>query len=183
MEAGSITVIRDTVPTQPIPYTYKVKQTNASGQFTLVNHFVPNIPVTSVNGQTGAVTIAVPTKTSQLTNDSGFITAADIPSAGAWSDIVESATLTEDGLYEFDAVTNNKHYTSLIEIATGISAVGASAYLPVRLSAKKLTSDTVLFQNTAGTITVTHINTEIDLEAASITETRTNISFKYRKIN
>lgn len=79
MEAGSITVIRDTVPTQPIPYTYKVKQTNASGQFTLVNHFVPNVPVTSVNGQTGAVTIAVPTKTSELENDSGFLTTADIP--------------------------------------------------------------------------------------------------------
>ena len=79
MEAGKMTVIRDTVPTQLIPYTYKVKQTNASGQFTLVNHFVPNIPVTSVNGQTGAVTIAVPTKTSQLQNDSGFITASDIP--------------------------------------------------------------------------------------------------------
>ena len=76
---GSITVIRNTVPTSPIPYTYKVKQTNASGQFTLVNHFVPNVPVTSVNGQTGAVTIAVPTKTSQLENDSGFITASDIP--------------------------------------------------------------------------------------------------------
>lgn len=44
MEAGKVTVIRDTVPTQPIPYTYKVKQTNASGQFTLVNHFVPSIP-------------------------------------------------------------------------------------------------------------------------------------------
>ena len=44
MEAGKITVIRDTVPTQPIPYTYKVKQTNASGQFTLVNHYVPSIP-------------------------------------------------------------------------------------------------------------------------------------------
>lgn len=44
MEAGKITVIRDTVPTQPIPYTYKVKQTNASGQFTVLNHFVPSIP-------------------------------------------------------------------------------------------------------------------------------------------
>lgn len=44
MEAGKIMVIRDTVPTSPIPYTYKVKQTNASGQFTLVNHFVPEIP-------------------------------------------------------------------------------------------------------------------------------------------
>lgn len=33
-----------------------------------------NVPVKSVNGQTGAVKITVPTKTSQLTNDSGFIT-------------------------------------------------------------------------------------------------------------
>lgn len=41
---GSITVIRDAVPTQPIPYTYKVKQTNAAGQFTLVNHYVPESP-------------------------------------------------------------------------------------------------------------------------------------------
>ena len=32
-------------------------------------------PVTSVNGQTGAVTVTVPTKTSDLTNDSGFLTA------------------------------------------------------------------------------------------------------------
>lgn len=31
-------------------------------------------PVTSVNGSTGAVTVSVPTKTSDLTNDSGFIT-------------------------------------------------------------------------------------------------------------
>ena len=84
MEAGSITVIRDTVPTQAIPYTYKVKQTNASGQFTLVNHFVPSIPVTSVNGQTGAVTIAVPTKTSQLTNDSDF---AKTTEANTWTGV------------------------------------------------------------------------------------------------
>ena len=61
--SGSIQIIRGTVPTTPISYTYKVKQTNASGQFTLVNHFVPEVP----------------TKTSELTNDSGFITSADIP--------------------------------------------------------------------------------------------------------
>lgn len=42
----------------------------------------PPYPVTSVNGKTGAVEIeipSVPTKTSQLTNDSGFITLNDIP--------------------------------------------------------------------------------------------------------
>lgn len=66
IKTGKITVIRSAVPTLSIPYTYKVKQTNAAGQFTLVNHFVPDVP-------------AVPTKTSQLENDSGFITASDIP--------------------------------------------------------------------------------------------------------
>lgn len=78
---GSIQVIRNSVPTSPIPYTYKVKQTNASGQFTVLNHYVP---VTSVNGQTGAVTIAVPTKTSQLTNDSGF---AKTTETNTWTDV------------------------------------------------------------------------------------------------
>ena len=34
----------------------------------------PPYPVTSVNGKTGAITVSVPTKTSQLTNDSGFVT-------------------------------------------------------------------------------------------------------------
>ena len=42
-------------------------------------------PVTSVNGSTGEVTVSVPTKTSELTNDSGFIT-----------------SYTETGIIEFD---------------------------------------------------------------------------------
>ena len=66
IKTGKITVIRSAVPTSPIPYVYKVKQTDAAGQFTVVNHYVPSIP-------------AIPTKTSQLENDSGFITANDIP--------------------------------------------------------------------------------------------------------
>lgn len=37
-------------------------------------------PVQSVNGQTGAVTVNVPTKTSDLTNDSGYITSAPVQS-------------------------------------------------------------------------------------------------------
>lgn len=35
--------------------------------------------VTSVNGSTGAVNLTIPTKVSDLTNDSGFITSANIP--------------------------------------------------------------------------------------------------------
>lgn len=63
--SGSITVIRDSVPTTAIPYEYEVEQTSAEGLFEVINAYVP----------------AVPTKTSQLTNDSGFITAADIGNA------------------------------------------------------------------------------------------------------
>lgn len=67
-------------------------------------------PVTAVNGNlpdgTGNVTIAIPDATSDLTNDSGFITAADVPAApvqeapvdgkqyarkdAAWSEVVSS---------------------------------------------------------------------------------------------
>ena len=96
MEAGKVTVIRDTVPTQPIPYTYKVKQTNASGQFTVLNHYTPNVPntiVESVNGQTGAVTIAVPTKTSELINDSGYVSNLPIVRNVVCNDVDSAATL------------------------------------------------------------------------------------------
>ena len=79
LASGSITLIRDTVPTQAISYTYKVKQTNASGQFTVINHYTPSVP----------------TKTSELTNDSGFITAEDIPSATTlYEDSTGAATVT-----------------------------------------------------------------------------------------
>lgn len=43
----------------------------------------PPYPVTSVNGSTGAVTVSVPTKTSDLNNDSGFITGMYIASYGS----------------------------------------------------------------------------------------------------
>lgn len=102
MEAGSITVIRDTVPTQAIPYTYKVKQTNASGQFTLVNHFVPSIP-------------EVPTKTSELTNDSNF---AKTTEANTWTGVQTFSNAdgiktdrvhnldNNDAWYNFDGANN-----------------------------------------------------------------------------
>jgi hypothetical protein len=61
--SGSITVIRDSVPTTAIPYEYEVEETSAEGLFEVINAYVP----------------AVPTKTSQLTNDSGFVTQAAIP--------------------------------------------------------------------------------------------------------
>lgn len=63
--------------------------TNDSGYITSAD--IPSIPVTTVNGQTGAVqltatdvgalpdTTTIPDKTSQLSNDSGYITSAGAP--------------------------------------------------------------------------------------------------------
>ena len=56
----------------------------------------PPYPVTSVNGKVGDVNIAipaVPTKTSQLTNDSGYITEKDIPTIDL-SDVATKEDLT-----------------------------------------------------------------------------------------
>ena len=76
--SGSITVIRDTVPSTAIPYEYEVEETSAEGLFEVINAYVPEVP----------------TKTSQLTNDSGFIT------AGEWQNWSDTSVLTEEGLYE-----------------------------------------------------------------------------------
>ena len=59
---------------------------------------LPTVPVTdvTVNGTSvvsnGTAAVVVPTATSDLTNDSGFITASDVPSAQAQADWTESDT-------------------------------------------------------------------------------------------
>lgn len=112
MEAGKITVIRDTVPTQPIPYTYKVKQTNASGQFTLVNHFVPSIPEspTSLPVSYKKASGELPTS-GWSTLDEGWKNST-LPASRAWSRITygngKYVAVTFDsayGAYSIDGIT------------------------------------------------------------------------------
>lgn len=162
MEAGKMTVIRDTVPTQPIPYTYKVKQTNASGQFTLVNHFVPNVPVTSVNGQTGAVTIAVPTKTSELTNDSDFVTNSAI-GKGTLTIQKNGANVATFGANQSENATANISVPTKTSDLTNDSGFVTSADVPTK------TSD---LQNDSGFIT-----------QADIPATPTSLPVTYKKVS
>ena len=169
MEAGKMTVIRDAVPTQPIPYTYKVKQTNASGQFTLVNHYVPDVP----------------TKTSELTNDSGFITASDIPSAGEWVDVAgETATLTQAGTYQVIASVNDMQsivYWDGSTVAYGtkstapsVSTSGGTAYLFINCAYPQI--------DASGTLSV-HLLTAGNSSGAWTETDTVQSGFKYRKIN
>ena len=74
-------------------------------------------PVTSVNGKTGDVTIDVPTKTSDLTNDSGFITSADVPT--------KTSDLTNDS--GFITSANVPNPASDTPIMDGTAAVGTSS--------------------------------------------------------
>ena len=118
---GSITVIRDEVPTTAIPYEYEVEQTSDEGLFEVINAYVPNVPdeiVTSVNGQTGAVTVAVPTKTSELTNDSGFVTSADVPTKTSQLEN-DSGFLTKNNIVAGDNVTVTDENGNVKISATG----------------------------------------------------------------
>lgn len=74
---GSSVVNANKVAAVTVP-TKTSDLTNDSNFITLAD--VPAAPVTSVNGQTGAVNLSIPDSTSDLTNDSGFITDDDLPS-------------------------------------------------------------------------------------------------------
>ena len=74
---GKFKIKAKSKPTEPIPYTYKSLATRTKGQLIIVNGYVPTMP-TKVseleNDSNFATTSDVPTKTSELTNDSGYIT-------------------------------------------------------------------------------------------------------------
>lgn len=83
--SGGGGVIEETDPTvpswakQPSKPTYSKSEVGLGNvdnvrQYSASNP--PPYPVTSVNGKTGAVTVSVPTQTSQLNNNSGYITKA-----------------------------------------------------------------------------------------------------------
>lgn len=55
LENGKITIVRDSEPKRQITYEYKAKRTNSSGQFTLINHYMPN----SFVGYSGNTQISV----------------------------------------------------------------------------------------------------------------------------
>lgn len=92
--------------------------------------------VTSVNGQTGAVvltasdvgalpsTTAIPTKTSDLTNDSGFITSGDIPTIPTkTSDLTNDSNFVADASYVH---TDNNYDATAKAIVDGATAAIAA---------------------------------------------------------
>ena len=60
------------------------------------NTYLTTAPVTSVNGKTGAVTLTIPSKTSDLTNDSNFIQDKGRSSSSSSTSIIDGAFSNED---------------------------------------------------------------------------------------
>ena len=132
----------------------------------MVNHFVPNVPVTSVNGQTGAVTIAVPTKTSDLTNDSGFVTNSAI-GKGTLTIQKNGANVATFGANQSDNATANISVPTKTSQLTNDSGFVTSADVPSKTS--DLTNDSgFLTKNNivAGdNVTVTDENGNVKISA------------------
>jgi len=84
--------------------------------------------VTSVNGQTGAVTLSIPTKTSDITNDSGFITDAGVTSFnGQTGAVTYTAPVTsvdgKTGTVTIEhPVTSVNGQTGAVTIDTGVTS-------------------------------------------------------------
>ena len=164
--SGSITVIRDSVPTVAIPYEYEVEQTSTEGLFEVINAYVPDVP----------------TKTSQLTNDSGFITAADIPSAGEWVDVTgETATLTQAGTYQVLFGSSNSVQSIIYWDGTN-GADGIYSTMPSVTSGRPFINCRYPHITAAGVLSINYDT--ITEENGTWTKTTSTLSgFKYRKIN
>lgn len=104
-------------------------------------------PVQSVNGQTGAVTVNVPTKTSDLTNDSGFITSAPVTSVNGQTGAVtisvptKTSDLTNDsGFLTSAPVESVNGQTGTVNLdASDVGALPSNTSIPSKTS--DLTND------------------------------------------
>lgn len=142
--------------------------------------FLQTAPVTSVNGNTGAVTINVPTKVSDLTNDSGYITGYTetdpVFSASAAAGISSSDITNWNG-----KTSNTGTITSVKMNGSTVSSSGEADLGTVITShAKhKLTATNGTATSTSGTITyvesLTGTNTATDGDL-TVTATRKTVT-------
>ena len=124
----------------------------------------------------------IPTKTSQLTNDSGFITAADIPSAGEWVDVAgETATLTQAGTYQVLFGSSNSVQSIIYWDGTN-GADGIYSTMPSVTSGRPFINCRYPHITAAGVLSINYDT--ITEENGTWTKTTSTLSgFKYRKIN
>jgi len=119
-------------------------------------------PVTSVNGNTGAVTISVPTKISDLTNDSGFITSYTetdpVFSASVAASITSADITSWNGKSTFSGSYNDlTDKPTIPTVPTNVSAFTNDA---------GYTTNTGTVTSTGGTVAVNNIQVVFVLPAS-----------------
>ncbi len=88
------------------------------------SNFLTSAPVTSVNGKTGAVTLTIPTKVSELTNDANYLTSAPVTSVnGETGDV----TLTIPDAYTLPKATSST--LGGIKVGTNLSINSSTGVL------------------------------------------------------
>lgn len=124
--SGAFTLASDVAPTRDIQFTYKVKQTNGTGQINIINSYIPILPPTvvySVNGQSGEVTVPL-SKIKTITNTSTnvSITGSESPYLFTVSDS-DVTTSNFIRLYPADSTTetwlNENTLSGIITEASG----------------------------------------------------------------
>ena len=109
--------------------------------------------VTSVNGQTGAVTLSIPTKTSDITNDSGFITDAGVTSFNG-----------QTGAVTYTApVTSVNGQTGAVTIDTGVTSFNGQT------GAVTYTAPVTSVDGKTGTVTIEHPVTSVNGQTGAVT--------------
>ena len=192
-------------PTEPISYSYKLLATDKKGQLTIVNTYIPTIPVVPTktselkNDSNFVTTADIPTKTSDLQNDSGYVTGAeleDVQRIEAWkhSDSDKKATLTKAGTYqtfgefpitENDSIINYKWYGEIYFDGTGAAIGTSSNYNNFNSQTSQLTVVTATPTITADENGKMLLRVEIlnyRIGENPVTATTDYIAFKYRKI-
>ena len=109
----------------------------------------PPYPVTSVNSQTGAVSLTIPTDTGDLTNGAGYVTAAGAAAAApvqSVNGLTGSVTIPyNDGYYHSGDVINfgTGDGTIITGIAVSASALVCDLLLPYKFTASDTITSTV----------------------------------------
>lgn len=128
----------------------------------------------------------IPTKTSELTNDSGFVSAnnlADVATSGSYNDLTDKPTIPSLDGYATEAWVENKHYLVAADIAG--KADSSTVYTKVQVDSKlagkadvgDIPTKTSDLTNDSGFIDTTSIATLFD--GAEYDSSTKRINFKH----